>query len=123
MVSTRFLHCLSHYFPHCNEYHVEIFRFFFFIMFTFNWRKIALQRCAGFCSTTMGISHNYTYICPLLSLSSLPLILPLFVVTEHYAGLPVLYSSFLRYLTSSKCLFFFKLSHTSFSIYQSFLPE
>ena len=28
--------------------------------FIFNWRKIALQCCVGFCHTTMRISHNYT---------------------------------------------------------------
>ena len=40
----------------------------------FKWRKIALQYCVGFCSTTMWIGHNYTYI---PSLSSLPLSHPL----------------------------------------------
>ena len=40
----------------------------------------------------MQFSHNYTYIAPLLSLP--PLLPSLWVITEHQAGLPVLYSSF-----------------------------
>ena len=39
----------------------------------FNWRKIALQCCDGFCHTTMQISHNYTYIASLPSPYSIPL--------------------------------------------------
>ena len=35
--------------------------FFFFNLF-FNWDKIALQCCVGFCHTTTHISHKYTYI-------------------------------------------------------------
>ena len=58
----------------------------------FNWRNIALQCCVGFCHTTMQFSHNYTYIASLLSLP--PLLPSLWVITEHQAGLPVLYSSF-----------------------------
>ena len=27
----------------------------------FNWRKIALQGCVGFCHAAMQISDNYTY--------------------------------------------------------------
>ena len=38
----------------------------------FNWRKIALQCCTGFCHTTTRINHSYTYITSLLSLSPLP---------------------------------------------------
>ena len=34
---------------------------FFFLNF-FNWRKIVLQCCVDLCHTTIGISHNYTYI-------------------------------------------------------------
>ena len=37
----------------------------FFLNLFFNWRKIALQCCVGFCHT-MQISHNYTYIPSLL---------------------------------------------------------
>ena len=39
----------------------------FFLNLFFNWGKIALQCCVGFCHTTMQISHNYTYITFLLS--------------------------------------------------------
>ena len=37
-------------------------------LFFFNWRKVALQYCIGFCYTTMENSHNYTYIPFILSL-------------------------------------------------------
>ena len=37
-----------------------------FLKFIFNWGKIALQCCVGFCFTAMQISHNYTYIISLL---------------------------------------------------------
>ena len=60
----------------------------------FNLRKIALQCCDGFCHTTTQISHNYTYITSLLSLLLLPPLPLLQVITEHLAGLPVLYSNF-----------------------------
>ena len=42
-----------------------------FLNLFFSWRKIALQ-CICFCCTTPWISHNYTYILSLLSLSLLP---------------------------------------------------
>ena len=44
-----------------------------FLHLFFNWRKIALQCCVGFCHTTMWVSHNY--ICS-PSLLSLPLVPP-----------------------------------------------
>ena len=46
--------------------------FFCGTSFFFNWRKIALQCCVGFCHMTVQISHNYTYIPSLLSLPPLP---------------------------------------------------
>ena len=46
--------------------------FFFFFFLIFNWRIIALQCCAGFCLTTMWISHKYTYIPFLLNLLPTP---------------------------------------------------
>ena len=47
--------------------------FFVGLLFLFfNWRKIALQCCVGFCHMTVGISHNYTCIRSLLSLAPLP---------------------------------------------------
>ena len=36
---------------------------FCFVLFCFNWRKIASQRYVSFCNTTTWISHSYT--CPL----------------------------------------------------------
>ena len=45
-------------------------------IFLFLWRIIALQWCAGFCHTTMKISHKYTYVpLPLDPLSHLPILL------------------------------------------------
>ena len=43
--------------------------FFFFNLFIFNWRVIALQYCVGFCQTSTWISHRSTYVPSLLSLS------------------------------------------------------
>ena len=40
--------------------------------FFFNWWKIALQPCVGFCHAATWISHNYTYISSLLSFLSFP---------------------------------------------------
>ena len=50
--------------------------FFFFKLkayLFFNWRKMALTCCDGFCHTTMQISHNYRYIASLRSPYSTPL--------------------------------------------------
>ena len=33
-----------------------------FILFSVNWRIIALQCCVGFCYTSTRISHRYTYV-------------------------------------------------------------
>ena len=49
-------------------YTVLFFRLYFF----YDWGKIALQGCVGFCCI-MQISHNYTYITSLLSLPPFPL--------------------------------------------------
>ena len=38
----------------------------------FNWWKIALQHCVGFCHAATWISHNYTSISSLLSFLSFP---------------------------------------------------
>ena len=38
----------------------QFYSFFFFFRFL-GWRIIALQ-CAGFCHTTIGMSHNYKYL-------------------------------------------------------------
>ena len=34
----------------------------FFLKICFNWWKIVLPFCVGFCHTTMQITHNYLYI-------------------------------------------------------------
>ena len=44
----------------------------------FNWRKIALQCCVGFCPTTMQTDHNYMYLSlPSVSASRIPRSQPL----------------------------------------------
>ena len=35
---------------------------FFFSIFVFNWKIIALQYCVGFCHMSTWISHRYTYV-------------------------------------------------------------
>ena len=51
---------------------LKALQFFLFLNSCFNWRKIALQCCVGFCLTTMWISHNYTYILFILNLLPFP---------------------------------------------------
>ena len=63
----------------------------------FNWKIIALQCCVGFWHMTTRISHEYTYVCSLLSLPPTPL-----RCCRHPAGLPVLYSSFLLAITTHR---------------------
>ena len=41
---------------------------FFKLKFIFNWKKIALRFCVGFCRTSTWISHRYTYVLSLLNL-------------------------------------------------------
>ena len=48
-----------------------LIEFFFFFYLTFNWWKLAIQFCVGFCCATMKISHNYISIPSLLSLPPL----------------------------------------------------
>ena len=94
---------------------VFFFAFFFLSLF-FNWRKIILQYCDGFCHTTMPISHNYTCHLP-LELPFSPPNPPLQVSAGCQAGLPVLYSNFSQAIYShmvvytSRC-YFFQLSHS-----------
>ena len=54
------------------HFKLETWVFFFFSLFIFSWRIVALQCCVGFCHTSTWISHRYTYIPSLLSLSSTP---------------------------------------------------
>ena len=42
--------------PVCNSLHLS------YLCFFFNWKIIALQCCIGFCHTSAGISHKYTYV-------------------------------------------------------------
>ena len=68
-----FSHNISNTFPRSAHMFVVLFFFStFFPHLFFNWRKIALQCCIGFCWTIMQISYNYTYIPSLLSLPALP---------------------------------------------------
>ena len=67
--------------------------YFYLFKLIFNWWKIALQCCVGFCGTTTWIGQN-THTPP-PSWTSLPHpSLPLWVVTERQAEPPVYYSSF-----------------------------
>ena len=52
--------------------HIHSLRYPHFLIFIFNWGKIAPQCCVSFCHTTVEISHNYTFITSLLSLLPLP---------------------------------------------------
>ena len=56
-----------------------------FLINFFNWRKIALQCCDGFCCKTTQISHHYTCITSHLSVPPSP-IPPLWIITEHLTG-------------------------------------
>ena len=72
---------------------VLLYCFPFFLVYFFNWKKIALQCCVGFFHTIIIISHNYTYT-PSSCASPPPPIPPLQVITEPEAELHVLYSNF-----------------------------
>ena len=61
-----------------------------------DWLIIVLQYCVNFCCTTMWIACIYAYVPSLLRLppTTTPLP-PLWVILEHQAKFPVLFSSFL----------------------------
>ena len=67
-----FFHTTSKTFPRSAHMFVVLFFFSLFSHLFFNWRKIALQCCIGFCWTIMQISHNYTHIPSLSGLSASP---------------------------------------------------
>ena len=63
-------------------------------LFTY-WNIIALQSCVNICCTMEWISYMYPYVPSLLSLpSTMLIILPICVITEHWVELPVLYGMF-----------------------------
>ena len=73
------------------QYQDQILSLSLSLFFFFNWRKIALQCCVGFCRTTSQISRYYTH---LPSFSSLPPFPPNpSGSSQSQAGLPVLHSS------------------------------
>ena len=59
-------------------------------VFFFSRGTIALQRCVGFCHTTMWTSHMGIRTYPPLSLPQPPAILSRWVVPERWAELPVI---------------------------------
>ena len=67
-----------------------------FCLFICNWRIVVLQRCVGFCCTTVWISHKYVYIPSILES---PPMQPLWVVTECQPGFPMLYIAASHYLS------------------------
>ena len=68
---------------------------FFFNLFIFNWRIIALQYCVGFCHPSTWISHRYIYVPSLLNLPATShCFQPLKVVTETWFRFPESYSKF-----------------------------
>ena len=88
----------------------------FLNVFTFNWRIIALQYCAGFCHTSTCISHRYTYVPSLLSLpptshSILPLTKLWFAFPESYSKFPLVI-----YFTSGSVCFLEKEMATHSSV-------
>ena len=72
------------------------------LFYFFNWRIIALQSCVSFFCTTNWISCMCTYISSLLDLLPIP---ALSVILEHWAGLPVLYSSFPLAVCFTRCMY------------------
>ena len=78
----------------CLDQSPGIWLFVFLILFYFYWSIIALQRCVSFCCTVKWISCMYTYIPSLLHLPPTLPIPPLWVITEPWAELPVMYSRF-----------------------------
>ena len=65
------------------------------LTFFFNWNIIVLQCRVTFCCTMKRISHIHSYIPPLRPPSQgAPPNPPLWVITEHGAELPVLFSRF-----------------------------
>ena len=60
---------------------VQSLSHYFFNLFIFNWRIIALQCCVGLCQASTWITHRYTSLLNLPSPSHLP---PFKVVTEHW---------------------------------------
>ena len=53
---------------HCWFLFIIDFDWFFQNLFIFNWRRIALQYCIGFCHISAWISHRHTHIPSLLNL-------------------------------------------------------
>ena len=72
----------------------RLYLFFIFLcLFIFNWRISALQCLVGFPHTTTWIGHKYI-IHSSVSRPPTSRHPTLSVVTEHHAGLPMLYSNF-----------------------------
>ena len=77
------------------QYNVLLLLFRVNLFIFSSWIIIALQCCVSFCCIMKWVSYIYTSITSLLDLSLSPCPIPsIYVITEHWAELLVLYSRF-----------------------------
>ena len=89
--------CFTFYFSrplHLSSYFLISTLYILFSIYFFNWSIITFQCCVSSFCIMKWISYVYTYISSLLDLPLHSPILPIWVITEHQAEIPVLYSRF-----------------------------